>query len=141
MFIQSKITTLQVVRDSDKEKSEIYLKNSKHSIKDSIPVILDILSTEPIKLNNIGLTFKLYHQLSGILLKQYDTNSFVFSIVEMEKIRAILYINGIDIKTFYQNKTLEFPNKLQSLTYDLDISVMTTQNISNYTDSGEFYVY
>lgn len=141
MLIQSKVTTLQVVRDNLREKSEIYLKNSKHSIKDTIPVILDISSSEPIKLNNIGLTFKLYHQLSGILLKQYDTNSFVFPIVEMEKIRAILYINGIDIKTFYQNKTLEFPNKLQSLTYDLDISVKTTQNISNYTDSGEFYVY
>lgn len=141
MLIQSKVTTLQVVRDNLKEKSEIYLKNSKHSIKDTIPVILDISSSEPIKLNNIGLTFKLYHQLSGILLKQFDTNSFVFPIVEMEKIRAILYIQGIDIKTFYQSKTLEFPNKLQSLIYDLDISVKTTQNISNYTDSGEFYVY
>jgi len=141
MLIQSKVTTLQVVRDNLKEKSETYLKNSKHSIKDTISVILDISSSDPIKLNNIGLTFKLYHQLSGILLKQYDTNSFVFPIVEMEKIRAILYINGIDIKTFYQDKTLEFPNKLQSLSYDLDISVKTTQNISNYTDSGEFYVY
>ena len=141
MLIQSKITTLQVVRDCTKEKSHIYLRNSKHSIRDTIPVILDISCSEPIKLNNIGLTFKLYHQLSGILLKQYDTTSFVFPIVEMNCIRAILYINGVDIKTFYQNKTLEFPNKLQSINYSLDITVKTTQNISNYTDSGEFYVY
>jgi hypothetical protein len=141
MLIQHKVTTLQVVKDNYKEKPQIYLKNSSHSIKDTIPVIVDITTSLPITINNIGLTFRLYHQLTGILLKQYDTNSFVFPIVQMEKIQAILYINGSDIPTFYQNKSLEFSNRTHKLNYEMMISAKTTQNISKFTDNGEFYVY
>lgn len=141
MILQHKVTTLQVVRDNIKEKPQVYLKESKHSIRDTIPVIVDIISSDPISINNIGLTFKIYHQLTGILLKQYDTDSFVFPIVEMQKIQAILYVNGSDIPTFYQNKSLEFPNQTHKISYEMMISAKTTRNISKFTDNGEFYVY
>lgn len=141
MIIQHKVTTLQVVRDTDKEKPQVYLKDSKHSIKDTIPVIIDIISSTPISLNNIGITFKLYHQLTGIILKQYSNDSFVFPLIEMKNIKAILYLNGSDFPTFYLAKSLEFPNKTHTIGYDVTISAKTTQNISKFTDSGEFYVY
>ena len=141
MIIQHKVTTLQVVRDTDKEKPQVYLKNSKHSIKDTIPVIIDITSSIPISINNIGITFKIYHQLTGLTLKQYSNDSFVFPLIEMKTIKAILYLNGSDIPTFYLTKLLEFPNKIQAIGYDVTISAKTTQNISKFTDSGEFYVY
>ena len=141
MIIQHKVTTLQVVRDSYKEKPQVYLKDSKHSIKDTIPVIVDITSNDPIFVNNIGITFKIYHQLTGLVLKQYDTDSFVFPIVEMQKIQAVLYINGSDIPTFYSTKSLEFPNKVHKIVYEVIISAKTTRNISKFTDSGELYVY
>ena len=140
MLIQHKVTTLQVVKDNSKEKPQIYLKHSSHSIRDTIPVIVDITSSLPITINNIGLTFKIYHQLTGILLKQYDTDSFVFPLVQMEKIQAILYLNGSDIPTFYQAKSLEFPNRTHKIVYEMIISAKTTQNISKFTDSGEFYL-
>ena len=140
MIIQHKVTTLQVVRDNYKEKPQVYLKDSKHSIKDTIPVIVDITSNDPIFVNNIGITFKIYHQLTGLVLKQYDTDSFVFPIVEMQKIQAVLYINGSDIPTFYSNKFLEFPNRVNKIVYEVGISAKTTRNISKFTDSGEFYV-
>ena len=141
MIIQHKVTTLQVVKDSYKEKPQIYLKESKHSIKDTIPVIVDISSSDPISINNVGITFKIYHQLTGLLLKQYDTDSFVFPIVEMQKIQAILYANGSDIPTFYETKSLEFSNRVHKIVYDVIISAKTTRNISKFTDSGEFYLY
>jgi len=141
MLIQHKVTTLQVVRDNYKERPQVYLKHSSHSITDTIPVIVDITSSLPITINNIGLTFKIYHQLTGILLKQYDTDSFVFPLVQVEKIQAILYVNGSDIPTFYESKSLEFPNRIHKLNYEMMISAKTTQNISKFTDNGEFYVY
>ena len=141
MLIQHKVTTLQVVKDNYKEKPQVYLKHSSHSIKDTIPVIVDITSSDPISIKNIGLTFKIYHQLTGLILKQYDTDSFVFPVVEMQKIQAILYINGSDIPTFYENKSLEFPNRTHKIEYEMIISAKTTRNISKFTDSGEFYVY
>jgi hypothetical protein len=140
MIIQHKVTTLQVVRDSYKEKPKVYLKHSSHSIRDTIPVIVDITSSDPISINNIGITFKIYHQLTGILLKQYDTDSFVFPIVEMQKIQAISYVNGSDIPIFYSNKSLEFSNRIHKIVYELIISAKTTRNISKFTDSGEFYI-
>lgn len=140
MLIKSKVTTLQVVRDSTVEKPCVYLKNSSHSVKDTIPVIVDISTSEPIKINNIGITFKLIHQLTGIVLKQYDNTSFVFPLIQQENTKAILYINGNDIATFYQTKGLEFSNRVHNIIYDLDISVKTTTNISKYTDSGNFYL-
>ena len=141
MIIRHKVTTLQVVRDSYKENPQVYLKESKHSIKDTIPVIVNIMTDTPITINNIGLTFKIYHHLTGILLKQYDADSFVFPIVQMEKIEAILYVNGSDIPTFYQAKSLEFPNRIHKINYEMMISANTTRNISKFTDNGEFYVY
>lgn len=141
MLIKSKVTTLQVVRDSTLEKPYVYLKNSSHSIKDTIPVIVDISTSEPIKINNIGLTFKLIHQLTGLILKQFDSNSFVFPVTQSDKIKAILYINASDIATFYQTKGLEFTSRVHNILYDLDISVKTTTtNISKYTDTGNFYL-
>ena len=141
MILQHKVTTLQVVRDTDREKPQVYLKDSKHSIKDTIPVIIDITSSTPISINNVGITFKIYHQLTGLTLKQYSNDSFVFPLIEMKTIKAILYLNGSDIPTFYLTKLLEFPNKIQAIGYDVTISAKTTQNISKFTDSGEFYVY
>jgi len=141
MIIQHKVTTLQVVRDSYKEKPQIYLKESKHSIRDTIPVIVDITSSTPITINNIGLTFKIYHQLTDLILQQYNTDSFIFPIVEVNKIQAILYVNGSDIPNFYASKLLEFPNKTHKLNYEMIISANTTRNISKFTDNGEFYVY
>lgn len=141
MIVQHKVTTLQIVKDNYKEKPQVYLKHSNHSIKDTIPIIVDVTSNDSISLNNIGLTFKIYHQLTGLLLKQYDTNSFVFPTVEMQKIQAILYVNGSDIPIFYANKFLEFPNRVHKIVYELIISAKTTRNISKFTDSGEFYVY
>jgi hypothetical protein len=140
MLIKSKVTTLQIVRDSTVEKPYVYLKNSSHSIKDTIPVIVDISASEPIKINNIGLAFKLIHQLTGLVLKQYDNTSFVFPLIKQEDIKAILYINGSDIATFYQAKGLEFSSRVHSIVYELDISVKTTTNISKYTDTGSFYL-
>ena len=58
----------------------------------------------------------------------------------MEKIQAILYVNGSDIPTFYQAKSLEFPNRTHKIVYEMIISAKTTQNISKFTDSGEFYL-
>ena len=141
MILQHKVTTLQVVRDTNREKPQVYLKDSKHSIKDTIPIIIDITSSTPISINNIGITFKIYHQLTGLTLKQYSNDSFVFPLIEMKTIKAILYLNGSDIPTFYLTKLLEFPNKIQAIGYDVTISAKTTQNISKFTDSGEFYVY
>jgi len=141
MIIQHKVTTLQVVKDNYREKPQVYLRESKHSIKDTIPVIVDITSSDRITINNIGLTFKIYHHLTGILLKQYDTDSFVFPVVQMEKIEAILYVNGSDILNFYQAKSLEFPNRIHKINYEIMILGNTTRNISKFTDSGEFYVY
>ena len=141
MIIQHKVTTLQVVRDTNREKPQVYLKDSKHSIKDTIPIIIDITSSTPISINNIGITFKIYHQLTGLTLKQYSNDSFVFPLIEMKTINAILYLNGSDIPAFYLTKLLEFPNKIQAIGYDVTISAKTTQNISKFTDSGEFYVY
>lgn len=141
MIIRHKVTTLQVVRDSYKENPQVYLKESKHSIKDTIPIIVNIMTDTPITINNIGLTFKIYHQLTGLLLKQYDTDSFVFPIVQMEKIEAVLYVNGSDISTFYESKSLEFPNRIHKINYEMMISANTTRNISKFTDNGEFYVY
>lgn len=140
MLIKSKVTTLQVVRDSALEKPYVYLKNSSHSIRDTISVVVDISSSEPIKVHQIGLTFKLIHQLTGLILKQYDNSSFVFPVIQQETIKAILYINGSDIATFYQAKGLEFSSRVHNIIYDLDISVKTTTNISKYTDSGNFYL-
>lgn len=140
MLIKSKVTTLQVVRDSTIEKPYVYLKNSSHSIKDTIPVVVDISTSEPIKINNIGITFKLIHQLTGLVLKQYDNTSFVFPLIQQESIKAILYISGSDIATFYQIKGLEFSSRVHNIIYELDISVKTTTNISKYTDSGNFYL-
>lgn len=140
MLIKSKITTFQVVRDSTLEKPYVYLKNSSHSIKDTIPVVIDISTSEPIKINNIGLTFKLRHQLTGLVLKQYDNTSFVFPVIKQSDIQAILYINGLDIPTFYQTKDLDFSERVHSIVYELDISVKTTINMSNYTDTGSFYL-
>jgi hypothetical protein len=140
MLIKSKVTTLQVVRDSTIEKPYVYLKNSSHSIKDTIPVVIDISANEPIKINNIGLTFKLIHQLTGLVLKQYDNTSFVFPLIKQEDIKAILYINGSDIATFYQAKALEFSSRVHNIVYELDISVKTTTNMSKYTDTGSFYL-
>ena len=141
MILQHKVTTLQVVRDTNREKPQVYLKDSKHSIKDTIPIIIDITSSTPISINNIGITFKIYHQLTGLTLKQYSNDSFVFPLIEMKTIKAILYLNGSDIPAFYLTKLLEFPNKIQAIGYDVTISAKTTQNISKFTDSGEFYVY
>lgn len=140
MLIKSKVTTLQVVRDSTIEKPQVYLKNSSHSTKDTIPVIVDISSSEPIKINNIGLTFKLIHQLTGLVLKQYSNDSFIFPLVQQGNIKAILYINGSDFSTFYQAKDLEFSSRVHNIIYELDISVNTTTNISKYTDTGNFYL-
>lgn len=140
MLIKSKVTTLQIVRDSTVEKPYVYLKNSSHSTKDTIPVIVDISSNEPIKINNIGLTFKLIHQLTGLVLKQYDNNSFVFPVIQQDNTKAILYIPGSDISTFYQAKGLEFSSRVHNIIYELDISVNTTTNISKYTDTGNFYL-
>ena len=140
MLIKSKVTTLQLVRDSTVEKPYIYLKNSSHSIKDTIPVVIDISASEPIKINNIGLTFKLIHQLTGLVLKQYDNTSFVFSVIKQSDIQAILYINSSDIATFYQAKGLEFSSRVHNIVYELDISVKTTTNMSKYTDTGSFYL-
>jgi len=140
MLINSKVTTLQVVRDSTIEKPYVYLKNSSHSIKDTIPVVINISVSEPIKINNIGLTFKLIHQLTGLVLKQYDNTNFVFPVIKQEDIKAILYINGSDIATFYQAKGLEFSSRVHNIVYELDISVKTTTNMSKYTDTGNFYL-
>lgn len=140
MLIKSKITTLQLVRDSTVEKPEVYLKNSSHSIRDTIPVIVDISTSEPIKINNLGITFKLIHQLTGVVLKQYDNTSFVFPLIQQESIRAILYINAGDIATFYQTKELEFTNRIHNVLYELDISAKTTTNISKFTNTGNFYL-
>jgi len=140
MLIKSKVTTLQVVKDSTVEKPYVYLKNSSHSTKDTIPVVIDISVSEPIKINNIGLTFKLIHQLTGLVLKQYDNTSFVFPIIKQEDIKAILYINGSDIATLYQAKGLDFSSRVHNIVYELDISVKTTTNISKYTDTGSFYL-
>lgn len=140
MLIKSKITTLQVVKDSTIEKPYVYLKNSSHSVKDTIPVVVDISTSEPIKINNIGVTFKLIHQLTGLVLKQYDNTSFVFPQIQQENIKAILYINGSDIATFYQAKGLEFSSRVHNIIYELDISVKTTTNLSKYTDTGNFYL-
>lgn len=140
MLIKSKVTTLQVVRDSTIEKPYVYFKNSSHSIKDTIPVIVNINTSEPIKINNIGITFKLIHQLTSLVLKQYDNTSFVFPLIKQEDIQAILYINGLDIATFYQAKGLEFSSRVHNIIYELDISVKTTTNMSKYTDTGNFYL-
>jgi hypothetical protein len=140
MLIKSKITTLQVVRDSTVEKPHIYLKNSSHSTKDTVPVVIDINANEPIKVNDIGITFKLVHQLTGLVLKQYNNNSFVFPVVQQNSIKAILYINGSDFSTFYLAKGLDFSSRIHNIIYELDISVKTTTNLSKYTDSGNFYL-
>ena len=140
MLIKSKVTTLQVVRDSTVEEPYVYLKNSSHSVKDTIPIVVDICSSEPIKINNIGITFKLIHQLTGLVLKQYDNTSFVFPLIQQENIKAILYINGSDIATFYQAKGLEFSSRVHNIIYELDISVKTTISISKYTNTGNFYL-
>lgn len=140
MLIKSKVTTLQVVRDSTVEKPYVYLNNSSHSVKDTIPVVVDISSSEPIKVHQIGLTFKLIHQLTGLVLKQYDNSSFVFPVREQETIKAILYVNGSDISTFYQAKGLEFSSRVHNIIYELDISVKTTTNVSKHTDTGNFYL-
>jgi hypothetical protein len=140
MLIKSKVTTLQVVRDSTVEKPYIYLKNSSHSIRDTIPVVIDINASEPIRINNIALTFKLIHQLTGLVLKQYDNTSFVFPLIKPSDIQAVLYINGSDIASFYQAKGLEFSSRIHNIIYELDISVKTTTNMSRYTDTGSFYL-
>jgi len=140
MLIKSKVTTLQVVRDSTVEKPYIYFKNSSHSIKDTIPIVININASEPFKINNIGLTFKLIHQLTGFVLKQYDNNSFIFPLIRESDIQAILYINGSDIATFYRSGDLDFSERVHSIVYELDISVKTTTNISKYTDTGNFYL-
>lgn len=140
MLIKSKITTLQLVGDFVIEKPEAYLRNSSHSIRDTIPVIVDISTSEPIKINNLGITFKLIHQLTGVVLKQYDNTSFVFPLIQQESIRAILYINASDIATFYQTKELEFTNRVHNILYELDISAKTTTNISKFTNTGNFYL-
>lgn len=140
MLIKSKVTTLQVVRDSITEKPYVYLKNSSHSAKDTIPVIVDISVSEPIKVNNIGLTFRLIHELTDFVLQQYDNNSFIFPVVQQDSIRAILYISGSDISSFYKDKGVEFSSRVHRLVYELDISVKTTTDISKYTDTGVFYL-
>lgn len=140
MLIKSKVTTLQVVRESTVEKPYVYLKNSSHSTRDTIPVVIDISSNEPIKINNIGLTFKLIHQLTGLVLKQYNNDSFVFPLIQQDSIKAILYISGSDFSTFYLAKGLDFSSRVHNIIYELDISVKTTTNLSKYTDSGNFYL-
>lgn len=149
MLIQSKVTTLQISKNSSLlgEKSQTGLNNSKHFLSDTIPIIVSLTATEPLKINKIDLNLKLIHPVSRLVIIKFETLDFIFSVIQQETIEAILYLPCSQLSTYYGWRGLDFSERRHEILYELSVVIplevfirLGQQKVTKVIETGVFYV-